>query len=130
MGDEIPQFLPSALRIGVAEVDDQHAALFGRLVAMKERCLDKNALSLDDVNDLLEALRVHYATEEQLAHTLSIDFAEHAARHDNMLQMVSKALNEAAQGKADAFGTLRYIEYWFERHIAQEDMVLGASSAN
>lgn len=125
MGDETRHFLPSTLRIGIPEIDGQHDALFGRLVAMKERCLKANALAAEDVADLLEALRVHYATEEALAAQHAIDFAEHTRCHRDMLQMVGKALNEATEGKTDAFGTLRYIEYWFERHIVQDDMVLG-----
>jgi len=128
MSEEIGRFLPGALRIGVPEIDGQHAALFGRLVAMKERCLNDNGLALGDVEDLLEALHVHYATEEKLAHQINVDFAEHHACHEEMLLRVGKALKEAAEGKADAFGTLRYIEYWFERHIAQDDMVLGDTS--
>lgn len=125
MDDGILLFLPGALHIGVPEIDSQHDAIFGRMVAMKELCLRNNALSLDDVGDLLEALRTHYATEEALAGRLALDFTEHAKGHREMLQMVGKALNDAVEGKADVFGTLRYIEYWFERHIAQEDRVLG-----
>jgi len=128
MSEAIHLFLPGALRIGVPEIDAQHDMLFGRLVVMKERCLQDNALALGDVEDLLEALHVHYATEEKLAHQIDVDFAEHHVRHEEMLLRVGKALKEAAEGKSDAFGTLRYIEYWFERHIVQDDMALGDTS--
>lgn len=120
-------FLPSSLHTGVPEMDSQHEALFGRLVYLKNLCLGQNSLPAAEAEGLLDFLREHYATEAQLAMDMNIDFSGHAEQHRVMLQGVGKALGDAVEGCADVFGVLRYIEYWFERHIAHEDMPLSVS---
>lgn len=129
MDKEAVRFLPTELLIGVEEIDIQHAALFKRLVALKEGYLANQGFHAAQADELIAALREHYATEERLAGEIGMDFSAHAENHRNMLQLVGKALNEVAEGRADLFGTLRYVEYWFERHIAQDDMCLGAAPA-
>jgi len=119
------RFLPTALLIGVGKIDLQHAALFQRLIQLKENFLNNGGLQAAEADGLVQALREHYATEEQLAGEIGMDFATHTDDHRNMLQMISKALSDGVEGRADVFGTLRYIEYWFERHIAQDDKPLG-----
>lgn len=126
MNDERRHFLPMALRIGVPEIDAQHESLFRRLASLKELCLSGNSLPAAEAEGLLAELRQHFATEEEFAGTVQMDFSRHSMRHQGMLEAVSKALNDAVEGRADIFGVLRYIEYWFERHIAQDDMPLGA----
>lgn len=118
------RFLPLSLQIGIHEIDAQHEALFARLVALKRLCLKNSFLPAADAADLLATLRTHFATEEELAAQAKIDFSRHASQHQQMFGDVSKALNDAVAGQADIFGVLRYIEYWFERHIAQEDRQL------
>lgn len=118
-------FLPGPLLIGVAEIDAQHDALFRQLVVLKGLCLRDGFLPLDEAERLLLALQDHYATEERLAAEAGMDFADHARGHREMLELVRKALHEVAEKRGDVFGTLRYVEYWFERHITQEDMCLG-----
>lgn len=122
-------FLPSPLRIGVPEIDEQHDALFRHLVVLKGLCLRDGFLPMEEADGLLAALQVHYATEERLADEAGQDFVAHARAHSEMLGVVGKALSEVAEGRGDVFGTLRYVEYWFERHIAQEDMCLGQCSS-
>jgi len=123
------RFLPTPLLIGIPEVDAQHDDLFRRLVVLKGICLSEGRLPQAEADALLAALAVHYATEEQVAAAIGMDFAGHARAHREMLQMLTKSLNEVVDGRADVFSTLRYIEYWFERHIAQEDVHLGACLA-
>lgn len=125
MNEGAPSFLPGPLLIGVAEVDAQHDALFRHLVVLKGLCLRDGFLPLEEADRLLLALQDHYATEERLADKAGMDFADHARAHREMLELVRKALHDVAEKRGDVFGTLRYVEYWFERHITQEDMCLG-----
>jgi len=127
--NQIPhRFLPTPLVIGIPQVDAQHDDLFRRLVVLKGVCLSEGSLPPAEADALLAALVEHYATEEQLAERCGIDFTGHTGEHQEMLRLVSKSLNEVLEGRADVFSTLRYVEYWFERHIAHDDRQLGASA--
>lgn len=123
------RFLPEELQIGVAEIDCQHDALFGRVVELKATCLGCESIPQPCADELLRSLNEHYATEERHALAMGMDFSVHAHEHETMLHSVSRALAEAVAGRADVFGVLRYVEYWFERHIATEDFKLGARAA-
>jgi len=118
-------FLPVELLIGVPRIDLQHARLFRKLAMIKEICLRDSVLPGAEAEALQRFLSDHYATEEEVAREIGIDFSAHAEKHRNMLQLIGRALDEVLAGRADVFSTLRYIEYWFERHIAQDDMCLG-----
>lgn len=87
--------------------------------------LDDPALPVGHIEALLDELRVHFATEQHFAESRGMDFSKHAERHREMLLAVTKALADVLDGQADIFGVLRYVEYWFERHIALEDRPLG-----
>ena len=69
-------------------------------------------------------MRKHFSTEAHYAAEAGIDFTAHTIRHQTMLEQVTKALKGASAANADVFGVLRYVEYWFERHIANEDQEL------
>lgn len=125
MNAEAAVFLPNSLRVNVEEIDAQHAGLFARLTALKELCVDSNELPGAEAEALFDALRQHFATEQRLAGECGLNFAAHARKHDKMLAGIAKAIAEVGEGKMDVFSVLRYIEYWFERHISEEDQVLG-----
>lgn len=125
LGKDARHFLPIELHIGIPEIDAQHEALFARLVYLKHTCLEEKRLPRAEAEALLDALREHYVTEEHFAQKLQMDFSVHVRQHEVMLRAVSKTLNEVLAGRANVFSLLRYLEYWFERHIADEDMVLG-----
>lgn len=129
MNNGAHSFLPAPLLLGVAEVDAQHDALFRHLVVLKGLCLRDGCLPVEETDGLLAALREHYATEERLAAEAGQDFAAHARAHREMLELLGKAFREVVEGRGDVFGTLRYVEYWFERHITQDDMCLGTCSS-
>jgi hemerythrin-like metal-binding protein len=114
-------FLPSALLTNNELLDEQHAGLFSRLAGLKMQCIETNDLPDDEAVSLLKSLREHCATEEQLAEASGIDFATHAGKHHKMLAAIDKAMWEIHEHKIDVFSVLRYIEYWFERHITEED---------
>ena len=129
MSEDTLRFLPLSLHIGVEEIDAQHAELFGHLVRLKRLCLNINRLPANEADALLARLRRHFATEARYAAEAGIDFAAHTIRHQTMLEQVTKALKGASAANTDVFGVLRYVEYWFERHIAHEDQELAEKLA-
>jgi hemerythrin len=82
-------------------------------------------LPLDRAEALLMALQEHFNTEERLAFAVGHDFAEHALKHEKMMAVIRNGIAKVNAGTKDVFGLLRYVEYWFERHIAEEDKALG-----
>ena len=124
MSDKNIPFLPDALHLSVDEIDTQHGALFSLLSDIKENCLASNELPVERASELVKALHEHFRTEEKLASIAGYDFSEHAIKHVKMVSAIEKGLAEVISGTQDAFSLLRYVEYWFERHIAEEDRPL------
>lgn len=125
MNDQIAVFLPDSLVINVPEIDEQHAELFAGLARLKSLCIEANCLPSDQAEALLETLRIHCSTEEAFAERAGLDFTVHAAKHRAMLKGIEKTLAQVRQERMDIYSLLRYIEYWFERHIREEDIELG-----
>lgn len=117
-------FLPSALILGVQEIDAEHARIFERLVALKAQHIDGNSFPEASAAELLAALREHFATEERLAAEAGLDFSSHTDKHQQMLALVAANLHKARNEGSDAFTLYRYLGYWFERHIEEEDKTL------
>ena len=118
-------FLPEALVLHVPEIDCQHQALFAQLEGIKSICVEANYLPIARAEELLLALQEHFNTEERLALAAGYDFSEHALKHEKMLGAIRQGVAKVCNGSKDVFSVLRYVEYWFERHIAEEDKALG-----
>ncbi|RIX45606.1 MAG: hemerythrin [Rhodocyclales bacterium GT-UBC] len=125
MNRDTAVYLPSSLVIDIEEIDEQHANLFFRLAALKMQCIETNEFPSEAASALLDILEEHCATEERLAGISGVDFSAHAVKHQKMLAAINKAVEEIHEHKIDVFSVLRYIEYWFERHIVEEDLHLG-----
>lgn len=125
MNSETAFFLPDLLLVNVSQIDEQHAELFARLAHLKDLCIESNCLPEAEADGLYQALNIHCATEEQLALQAGIEFSAHAAKHGKMLKAIGHTLEEVKQGRTDVFSLIRFIEYWFERHIREEDQPLG-----
>lgn len=96
------------------------------LAALKSYCLETGRLPTDRTNELLAALWAHFATEEHLAEAVGMPFAEHTEKHQNLLDTLTKAFVEVNAGRREVFSLLRYIDYWFERHISDDDRYFDA----
>lgn len=118
-------YLPSALVIDVQEIDEQHARLFEQLDAFKAACIERNAFLPDEAEALFATLMAHCQTEERLARQAGLDFGLHGEKHRVMLRGIRKMLNDMNNPGADVFSLIRYVDYWFERHIQEEDRKLG-----
>lgn len=125
MEDNAVLFLPESLTLAVEEIDEQHGALFAELADIKAICLASNVLPIAQAQELISSLHIHFATEEQLAAAVQYDFSDHAVKHAKMVRAIEKGLAEVLDGTQDVFSLLRYVEYWFERHISEEDRPLG-----
>jgi hemerythrin len=69
----------------------------------------------------------HFASEERIAREVGVDFLDHDAVHRENLQSLRKAFDEVRNGARDVHSFLRYAEYWFERHISEEDKPFAVS---
>ncbi len=113
--------LPEALLIDLPEIDPQHEEIFRRIESLKLACIGSGPIPFEDFDSLLAYLKYHFGSEERIANELGIDFLDHAAVHRDNLQALRKAFDEVRGGARDVHSFLRYAEYWFERHIAEED---------
>lgn len=127
MESNLTGLLPEALLIGVPEIDVQHEEIFRRIEALKAKSFGSGPPSLDEFDSLLDYLEWHFASEERLALQRGVDFAEHARVHQENLQTLRKTLRAVRDGSREVHSFLRYIEYWFERHITEEDKPFGDS---
>ena len=125
MNSETAVFLPDLLVVDVVEIDEQHAELFARLAQLKDACIEFNCLPAAEADALLQSLSIHCDTEEKLAVMAGLDFTNHAIKHQKMLKGIAHTLDEVRAGRTDVFSLIRFIEYWFERHILEEDKALG-----
>lgn len=119
--------LPEALLIDLPEIDAQHEEIFRRIESLKAACFGSGPVSFDDFSGLLDYLRYHFATEETVAQQVGADFTKHAQVHRQNLRALRKAFSEVRAGARDVHSFLRYAEYWFERHISEEDRPFAAA---
>lgn len=125
MGNSSLSYLPNALVIEIPEIDLQHARLFEQLAVFKASCIEHNAFVPEEAEAIFQTLVDHCATEERLAGEAGLDFRRHGDKHRLMLNSIRKRLDAMEHPDADVYGLIRYVEYWFERHITEEDKHLG-----
>ncbi|WP_300452302.1 hemerythrin family protein [Accumulibacter sp.] len=113
--------LPEALLVDLPEIDAQHEEIFSRIEALKAACFGSSYVPIDEFDSLLELFDQHFATEERIADEARLEFSNHARVHQDTLRLLHRALGEVINGTHDAHSFLRYAEYWFERHISEED---------
>ncbi len=117
----IPGLLPEALLVDLPEVDAQHEEIFNHIDSLKTNCFELSHVPIDEFGKLIDKFARHFATEERIADEAGLDFTDHARIHTDTLCLLHKALGEVINGGQDAYSFLRYCEYWFERHISEED---------
>ncbi len=117
----LASLLPEALLVDLPEIDTQHEEIFDRIETLKTACFESSYVPIDEFHSLLELFEQHFATEERLAEEAALDFVEHTKVHRDTLRILRKTLGEVISGAHDAHSFLRYSEYWFERHISEDD---------
>jgi hemerythrin-like metal-binding protein len=113
--------LPEALLVDFPEIDAQHEEIFHRIESLKTACFEISYVPIAEFDALFEYFAMHFATEERIAEEAGLEFAEHTKIHEDTLRMLRRALAEVRSKARDAHSFLRYCEYWFERHIAEDD---------
>jgi hemerythrin len=119
--------LPEALLVDLPEIDQQHEEIFRRIESLKTACFADNYIPIGDLAALLDYFALHFATEERIATAAGLDFADHARIHKDTLRLLRKAFGDVIRGEHDAHAFLRYSEYWFERHISEDDRLFAAT---
>ncbi|MEF8698605.1 MAG: hemerythrin family protein [Candidatus Accumulibacter sp. UW26] len=114
-------FLPEALFFDLPEIDAQHEEIFNRIDSLKTACFESHHVPLEEFDALLQYFAFHFATEERIADEAELDFTDHARIHEDTLHLLHRALSEVRNHGRDAHSFLRYCEYWFERHISEDD---------
>ena len=113
--------LPDELLVDLPEIDAQHEGIFSRIELLKTGCFESRYVDIAEFHALLTVFEQHFATEERIAEEAGLDFSAHAKTHRDTLFLLRKALGEVLSGAKDAHSFLRYAEYWFERHIREDD---------
>lgn len=119
--------LPELLILGIPQVDAQHEGIFYRIENLKFLCLESSDLPQAAIEELLAYLREHFLTEEDIAQTAQLEFSQHAEIHRETLATLAKSAELVLSGRRDVFSLLRYLEFWFERHIREEDQPFATS---
>ncbi len=113
--------LPDSLLVDLPEIDAQHEEIFHEIESLRAACFESDYRSTEEFESLLELFETHFATEERIADEAGIEFTRHATVHRDTLRLLRRALAEVVSGGQDAHSFLRYAEYWFERHINEND---------
>lgn len=107
---------------GVDILDDQHRDLFDRAnrVANELQKLAHGAGLITAYDELVEAARIHFQTEERLLQACQASTADlHAAEHSKMLRDLKTFKTELPHRSLAL--SLRYLEEWLLRHITGSD---------
>ena len=118
------------LSIGIELVDRQHQVLIGLINRLHEAMnhgRDGEVVG-DVLNGLVEYMRVHFATEEQLMLRHAYPgYGEHKAVHDDFVQQV--AATRAGFLRGEVVVTLplaQFLRDWLTRHLLEMDKHMGA----
>ena len=107
-------------------IDRQHAEIHSLLSSVTDEYLKTGKLHSQRVQRLLVLIGQHFATEEQLAKKAALPFTEHAKVHNDNLQQMRDSFDLVAEGLSDTTAFLRYVDFWFMRHILQFDKPFAA----
>lgn len=121
MENQLSGLLPEALQVDHPELDPQHEEIFVLIESLKTHCFDEGGLPDAQFERLLDRFEQHFSTEERLAEAAGVEFAQHARVHRTQLRTMRRALDEVLAGVRDVHSFLRFVEFWFERHIQQDD---------
>ena len=113
--------LPETLAVEIPAMDVQHEQIFVHLEALKQACFGNSHLPAEEFKQLLNALEQHFIDEEHLALDAGIEFSRHAEVHKDNIVSLKDTLDIVLTGLSDPYSFLRYMEFWFERHIVQWD---------
>lgn len=116
-------------RVGVAEIDAQHAALIGLVNRLHQAMIQRqDRATLDTIiAELVEHTRGHFAYEEQLMSQAQYPhYLSHKADHDKLMQHISDLADEFRSGDLLlSFAVMVDLKAWATIHIEKSDGPLG-----
>lgn len=120
-----------SLSVGHAVIDQEHRTLVGIFNQLQGAILDGSGDTA--IGPILCALSdyigVHFDHEEHimLRHGYA-GYAEHKARHDDLLQGLSRLIYQFEMGGQQvALDTMDFLHEWLTIHIRQEDIKLAGA---
>jgi hemerythrin len=113
--------------IDLPEIDAQHEEIFQRIESLKAACFGSEPISFLRSTACSIIWSTISPPKSALPGKSAVDFLDHDAVHRENLQSLRKAFDEVRNGARDVHSFLRYAEYWFERHISEEDKPFAAS---
>lgn len=121
MAGDCPDSLPDDYFVDYCEIDKQHTEIYAQLAALSAEYLDSGELPVIGFQHLLQLIEQHFAAEEALAAQAAIPFAEHTKVHHDNLQQMRDTFDIVQNGLSDPVAFIRYVDFWFLRHIVLFD---------
>lgn len=117
------------LRVGVAEIDEDHAALLDMMARMHAAGLRADPASARAIlEELIDYTDWHFARESAFMEMHRFARAtEHRAEHDRLAGQLAGLLDELRDGRLCAEDISARLESWLLGHIADSDRELGAA---
>ena len=119
--------LPEALLVDLPEVDAQHEEIFTCIESIKSACFESAYVPINELHALIELFERHFSTEERIAREAGLEFADHTRIHRDTVRLLRKGFADILAGEHETHPFLRYAEYWFERHISEDDRLFVAA---
>jgi hemerythrin len=117
-----------ALKIGIAEIDDQHRKLVDLLNEMQQLAADSNTTfqEVDDVFDQLELyIATHFRDEEALMVRIDYEFlVQHKQEHADLARQLVRHRKAFSQGGLKIQDFYEWFLRWFMKHIAGSDSLI------
>ena len=107
--------------VDYCEIDKQHTEIYALLAVLSVEYMDRGELPVAGFQHLLQLIKQHFAAEEELAAQAAIPFAEHTKVHHDNLQQMRDSFDIVQNGLSDPIAFIRYVDFWFLRHIVQFD---------
>lgn len=116
-------------RVGVLEIDAQHAALIGLVNRLHQAMTQREGRETLDaiIVALVEHTQQHFAYEEQLMTQHQYpNYAEHKADHDRLMQHIMNLSEQFRSGDLLlSFAVMVDLKAWATIHIEKSDGPLG-----
>lgn len=110
-------------KIGNADIDQQHQALFALINALLEPLDDAALKSL--IMQLYRHTREHFEAEEALMRQLGVaDYAAHIDYHNRLLERLNLISSGVGQGQLDKAAFYGLMHDWAMRHVVIDDAAL------
>lgn len=116
----------SSIATGNKDIDQQHQVLIGYINRLNLAMQTNDIASIKEVvSGLVDYTVDHFAFEERLMKETGYpDFANHKAKHEDLLATVRSKTSEFMAGSVSAHEIIAFLTEWLTIHIQKTDRVL------